>query len=107
MKRFCKRVIFSFLRQNVGMKGMTKSKFSKSYQTVSLTVTLKVNLVSKAKKPKNFNTATKMKVTSKIIVKMMLVMISMMITTVSNQLIILKRVKLNLRKGVVVKQKNK
>ena len=98
-------VVFSFLRQAVGMKVMTKNKCSKTFQIVSLTVILKAILVLKANKLNNFNIAIKMRVIIKMKFKLILKIKAMMIVHVTNKLRILIRAKLNLRKEVV-KQNN-
>lgn len=93
MKRFCKKVIFSFLRLVAGMKVTTKSKFSKIFRIVILTVTLRANLVSKVKKSNSVSLAIKMRIRIEIKVKMILIMITRVIITY--KLRVLKRIKLN------------
>ena len=103
MKRFCKEVIYSFLRLVAGMKVTTKSKFSKIFQIVILTLTLRAHLASKTNKSNNLSRAIKMRMAIKIKVKMILIMMTRMIIT--NKLRLLKRVRHNKMMGVV-KQKN-
>ena len=93
MKRFCKKVIFFFLRLVAGMKVTTKSKFSKIFQIMIFTVTLRAYLVSKVNKSNSVSLAIKMKIRIEIKVKMILIMITRVIITY--KLIVLKIIKLN------------